>query len=239
MHWNDYEPELRKRANYIPGGTTVADILVEALEPAENQKILDLCPGPGILPSLIAKEFGAELTVLASNSDEERLAESTAQALGVLSRVRVIPGSVSAIPIAAEEFDRIYGMAYPFSPVASPTNAREVYRVLAPHGSVCFAGPAAFRNDTPEYFEHVLSEFDNVSVRTPAYTALMYSREGFHIIAAEYINGAWDRWLEWLEVAPPELLSENLRRAIIEDGGRWLSLGLITLRKPPRPSWAI
>jgi hypothetical protein len=133
----------------------------------------------------------------------------------------------------------VFCIGNPFFPSASSEIADELLRVLKPDGFIGFAGPVSFQNDTPKYMEAGLVEFPGVRLRTPAWTALQYSKEGFHIFNAEYIHGAWDLWTDWLKSAPEGRVPSSFRNAIAEDGGRWLSLGLIVLRKPPRPRWAL
>jgi len=239
MRWDSIQPDLLKRVELAPGGTRLADAVEESLDLNGVTDVLDLCPGAGVVASLLARDYQKKITCIVDDPASEELTEAAAQVLGVSDRVRVIPGKAKAVPVGSEEFQRIYAIGHPFTPSPSHENASELYRVLAPGGIVCIAGPVAFTNETPDYFKPALMEFGDVRVRTPAYGALMFSREGFHIVIAEYLPEAWDRWNEWLENSPPEAIPDILRRAIIEDGGRWLSLGLVVLRKPPRPNWAL
>jgi len=239
MRWDTYDPEIREHASMSPGGTALVDALVSALQIEPGQHILDLCPGNGLVAAVMAKELGVDVTCIADDPDHEARAEASARLLGVSDRVRVIPAGPSAIPVPAEDFHRVLCVGNPFLPIPTPELARELHRVLVADGVMGLAGPTSMSNDTPGYMRSSLSDFGTVILKTPAYTALLFSREGFHIVNAEYLPGSWDKWTEWLGIIPDESIFNALRRAIAEDGGQWLSLGLIVLRKPPKPSWAV
>ena len=239
MHWDIYSHEIRQLASRIPGGPYLIDRIVDYLDIEPGRKILNICPGTGIVGSMIAKEFNVATTVTSGDAATESDAETLAKELGVSHLVNVIPASADSLPVPSEEFDRIACVGTPFFVRSSPEVARELHRVLNADGMIGIAGPMSLRNETPNYMQAGLAEYPGVILRTPAYTALTFSREGFHIVKAEYIPEAWDRWKEWLDAMPAGKVPDAFRKAVIEDGGRWLSLGLILLRKPPRPQWAV
>ena len=239
MRWDTLKPDLIKLAGLAPGGIKLADRLIQALQLQPGQHVLDICTGRGLLASAIASEYEVEVTCLASDEKSEFWTQATAAALGVSDRVKVVMGPPAAIPLPAESFDRVYCLAHPYPHAASPGVVREIYRVLAADGVVGLAGPAALGNETPDYMRAALRELEGVTLRTPAYTALLFAREGFYIAAAEYFPQSFDHWKAWLEDAPHEIVSDAVRKAVVEDGGRWLSLGLIVLKKPPKPRWAV
>ncbi len=238
MRWETCEPDIRERMSRRPGGEYVADALLEALELAEGLKVLDLSGGDGVLSALMAKEYGVDVTCVAEDASSEAESEASAKKLGVADRVRVIPGKPWSLAVRSEEFARVLCLGNPVLPNASPEAAKELYRVLGSDGTLGFAGPVSLGNTTPDYMRVAMAGFEGKALKTPAYTALMFSREGFHIAKAEYLGGAWDHWLRWLD-APADSIPEKLREGIIEDGGRWLSMGLIVLKKPPKPRWAL
>jgi len=239
MRWDNYSPEIKQLAGRVPGGPDLIDRMVDLLEIESGWKVLNICPGTGIVGALIAVEYDVDVTVIISDAGAESDAETKADELGVSDRVNVIPATPDAIPVPAEEFRRIICVGTPFFARSNPETAREMHRVLSADGMIGIAGPMSLRNETPEYVQDGLAEYPGARLRTPAYTALTFSREGFHIVKAEYIPDAWDRWEKWLEDMPVDMVPDAFRRAVIEDGGRWLSIGLILLRKPPRPRWAV
>jgi cyclopropane fatty-acyl-phospholipid synthase-like methyltransferase len=239
MHWDTYSPEIKALASRVPGGPYLIDRIVEYLDIEQGRKVLNICPGTGIVGAMIAKEFDVDTTVTIADAATESDAEARAKELGVSKRVNVIPASPDALPEPSEEYDRILCIGTPFFVRANPEVARELHRVLNADGMIGIAGPMSLRNETPDYMQDGLAEYPGVVLRTPAYTALTFSREGFHIVKAEYIPDAWDRWKDWLDAMPAGDVPDEFRRAVTEDGGRWLSLGLILLRKPPRPEWAV
>ncbi|MCX6646864.1 MAG: methyltransferase domain-containing protein [bacterium] len=237
--WENYSHKFLKELNVAPGAANLASALISALEPEQGQHWLDFCPGPEILAAIIAKEFGLRVTSLVQDPRCELRVEDAARELGVSDLVNVIPGEKLSLPVPSEEFDRIFCLGNPFFTPSSSKLADELLRVIKPGGMVGFAGPTSLQNDTPKYMENGLLDFHAARLRTPAWTALQYSKEGFHIAVAEYIHGTWDLWKEWLDIAPKGLIPDSFRKAVIEDEGRWLSLGVIVLRKPPRPNWAL
>ncbi|HDS30162.1 MAG TPA: class I SAM-dependent methyltransferase [Firmicutes bacterium] len=239
MRWETIEPDLRKRLWLAPGSTSLANELVSALHLAPGQKALDISPGTGVLASMAAREHRVDVTCIANEPKTEAAIETVAAALGVSDRVTVAHGTPSDTKLNPDEFDRIYSLGQPWIPLADHGVISEIYRVLKPDGFVGLAGPAAIINSTPDYMESVVKNVDGARLKTPAYTALMFAQEGFHIVNAEFYPHSYDHWIAWLREAPAELVTDDFRRAVIQDSGRWLALGLIVLRKPPRPSWAV
>ena len=237
--WDNYPQEYLRQLELAPGGLALAAALIASLEPKEGQHWLDFCPGPEVLAAIIANELGIKVTSIVRDPRSEILLEDAADELGVSDLVRVIPGEKASMPVPSEEFDRIFCLGNPFIPPPSPELADEVLRVMKPGGMVGFAGPSSLRNDTPQYMEQGLMDFHAGRLRTPAWTALQLSREGFHIAVAEYVQGTWDLWKKWLEIVPQGYVPDSFRKALVEDGGRWLSLSVVVLRKPPKPDWAV
>jgi len=239
MSWDMPETELRDQFNSIPGGIDLAKALVSQINPGPDSRALEITPGGAVIATMLAKDTNSNITFVAKNATIEAEAESLASSSGVSDKIRIIPASPLNLPLPAEEFNFVYGIGWPFNPHVTPELAREIYRVLVPDGVLTMAGPVSINNSFPDYMKDAIDDYPGVKPATPAYSALLFAREGFHIVTAEFFGGAWDYWNEWLEIAPPELVTDNLRNAIAEDGGRWLSLGIITLRKPPRPAWAV
>ncbi|MCK4719981.1 class I SAM-dependent methyltransferase [bacterium] len=239
INWGNYDPDLLRNLTATPGGTSLATELIIALEPAPRHHWLDFCPGPEILAPVLAREYGMRVTSLIQDPRCEIRLEDAASKLDVSEFVNVIPGERTSLPVPSEEFDRVFCLGNPFFPKITPEMAAEIHRVLIPDGLVGFAGPASFKNSTPPYMEQALVDYPGMFIKTPAWSALHFSKEGFHIVTAEYIHGTWDLWNEWLKDAPPERIPESFRKAIIEDQGRWLSMGLLILRKPYKPAWAL
>ncbi len=234
MRWDTYEPDIVKQVSLAPGGTALAGALIERLELQDGINVLDLDPGPGVVAAVVAKEYGVKVTCIVDDSGSESALEDKAKVLGAADLVRVIPGKITEIPTPSEEFQSVYCLGHPFFPSPKSALARELYRVLAPDGVIAFAGPASLTNYTPDHMKNAFDGYGDIVLRTPAYTALLFAREGFHILTAEFMAGAWDHWMAWLEDD-----SGEFRKAALEDGGRWLSLGLIVLKKPPKPKWAV
>ncbi len=239
MQWENLASDLLKRVSIAPGSTSLADALIDNLRLEPGLKVLDICPGSGLLAAMVAKEFDVEVTCVTGNSAIEASTETTAAALGVGDKVRVIPGVPAELPLPAEEFDRVYCLGQPWPPPTSHSVVSEVYRVLKPDCIVGLAGPAALLNTTPDYMTEALKEISGAAFKTPAYSALMFAQGGFHIVTAEFFSESFDYWRDWMNAVPDEIASDVFKRAVIEDAGKWLALGLVILRKPPKPNWAV
>lgn len=232
-------PEIRQDLMRRPGGAALVDALIQGLEIQPDQSVLDILPGHGAVSALLAANYGAKVTALAQDPSAESAIEETASRLGLSGRIKVVPGPIAAIPLPSESFDRIVKVADPFPIPATPGAVAEFHRVLAPDGLLGMAGAAAISNIVPDYMKDAFKSSSSAVFRTPAYAALTYAQEGFHIVRAEFFPEGYDHWLEWLKGSASESVHETFRKAVIEDGGRWLTLGLIILRKPPKPPWAV
>jgi ubiquinone/menaquinone biosynthesis C-methylase UbiE len=237
MHWETKNHDLTGHIAQIPGGTAIVDALIESLSIGPGQKLLDLNPGNGAVAAAIASEHDVNITALSSDAREEALSESIASSMHLKDRITVVPGSIAAIPLPSEQFNRVYGVASMFPIPSIPGVIAELHRMVAPDGFLGFAGPASINNQTPPYMVPALRDYQGVTFRTPAWTAIAFAQYGFHIMKAEFIHGSYDHWKEWLDKALH--VPEDFRRAVIEDAGRWLMLGIIVLRKPPKPRWAV
>jgi SAM-dependent methyltransferase len=238
MRWENRDPMLLEYAARLPGGTRLIDLLIESLEIPRKKRLLDVASSLGTVAAAIALGSEVEPAVLVTNPYEVHLTIAALLALD-LGRIAVIPGFPADIPLPDDSFDVLTCVADPFPIPLTPGVAAEFRRVLAPGGTAAIAGAASLANSTPEYMKQALNHRQGGSLRTPAYTALQFAREGFHINKAEYIPGAWDLWLEWLKSAPPAIVPDAFRQAAIEDGGRWLSMGMVILSKPFKPGWAV
>jgi ubiquinone/menaquinone biosynthesis C-methylase UbiE len=237
MRWESHHQEITKRISHIPGGTTIVDKLVEFLDIQTGQELLDLDPGSGAVAAAIASEYDVKITALEPDVREENATERIAGELHVKDRIKVIPAAPAAIPLPSEQFHRAYHLADPFPLPSAPGVISEVHRMIAPGGLLGLAGPASINNKTPAYMLSALSDYEGVTFRTPAWTAMTFAQYGFHIVRAEFIASSYDLWKEWLENNPH--VPETLRSAVVEDQGRWLMLGIALLRKPPKPHWAV
>ncbi len=239
MQFDTYSPDIRRELSKFPGGCELAAGLIEKLEIDDQDNILDLRPGSGVLASLVAREFNVAITALASDPESNEAICSRFNNMDADGRLQVVLGTTSKIPVESQTYNSIYCMGDPFLPGPLTFHAMELYRILKPAGRVVLAGPVSITNKTPGYMSEILKSSGKFIARTPAYSALLFGREGFHIISAEYVPDAWDMLTNWIVNNTDDVVPESLRRAIIEDGGRWLSLGSIVLRKPPKPDWAL
>lgn len=239
MHWELVDSKIVEHIGQLPGGIELVDSVVQALEIKPEHKVLDIANQSVAVAMAIVSGIGCQVTVPTGDAVRYGEALEQSEALGLKEKIKVVQGIPQATFQEESSADRI---TYIANPLPYPIRRKEVVefrRVLAPDGMIAIAGPMSFTNDTPKYVSKAMRECGGRSIKTPAYTALMFGREGFHIIRAEYITGAWDLWLDWLDKAPDDFQSKRLREAVIEDQGRWLSMGIVILHKPPKPEWAV
>lgn len=222
----------------IPGGAGLHTELFKKLESGPGKEFLDLTPGKGSSGIFAAVEYKTNVSLLIDNVKLEWSIRKHADDLGVGENITCINATPFSIPCPDSQFDALYTIGNPFLPSMPPLLISECYRILKDEGMFGFAGPMVFQNETPEYMTRGLNSMLAGKLSTPALNALVISRDGFLIQSAEYITNAWDCWLEWLDNAPGELITDEFRHTAVLDGGRWLSLGMVILKKPKKPLWA-
>lgn len=242
MQWELIGDNFDLCISSIPGGTHIADWLCSHLEIKQNQTVLSLNPKTHFIGALVAREYDANVTCLIHDVSDQALVEAASKLTTDNRRLEIVQAdSLSSIPVPSETFDCVFYISSPFLPQLTANLIQELYRVIKPNGALGFAGPASLDNTVPNHMKQVLQNLDNIRLRTPAFTAISCAQHGFHIKKAEYLPEAWDRLLEFTDTRSfqdvPAL--QDFLKSIKEDGGRWLSLGIIILRKPLKPAWAV
>jgi ubiquinone/menaquinone biosynthesis C-methylase UbiE len=239
MQSGEHEHGLIQHVEEIPGGAAMVEALISLLDLKNGLKVLDLGPGSGAIAALLAKQFKVHVTVLVSDPSGVASIQTMAQYFKIGDLIDVAVGTPASMQLESAQFDRMYSLAHPFPIPSAPGVIAEIHRVLKSNGLCCLAGPASMLNVTPDYMSGALVDYIGVTFRSPAWTALSFAREGFQIVRAEYLPGAYDKWTEWISNTSSANFSKAFITAVGKDKGRWLSLGIIALRKPPKPDWAV
>jgi len=132
----------------------------------------------------------------------------------------------------------MYFIGSPFVTLLSLSFAKEAYRILKAGGILAIGGPFSLSNKVPSYMEEAVREIKEARLGTPAALGLKFCDAGFFIWKAEFVDGAWDLWKEWLEKPENHRGIESFVEGVKKDEGRWVSLGILVLKKPFKPSWA-
>jgi len=239
MTWESISQPMKDLMFAAPGGMSLGYELFGKLRISAGSRVLDLTPGNGIAGAVAAKQFKCRVHMLAENDRQTEEIPALAAGFDIDHQVEITTGNPASMPFPSDHFGSVYSIAFPTGVSLTPVIVRELYRVTEPGGFVGLAGPAGLKNETPPHMETALRTMRSGNLKTPALTALKLAYGGFHIISAEYMADSYSHWLEWLNSAPKDLITDIFRRAVIEDNGNWLALGLVIVKKPLKPDWAL
>ena len=108
--------------------------LVDAVEPAPAQRVLDVATGTGMVAAELRRR--ADCTVVALDQSPEMLAAARARFANAGARVELVQGQAEELPFADGSFDALtftYLLRYVDDP---PATLRELARVVRPGGRV-------------------------------------------------------------------------------------------------------
>lgn len=162
------------------------DRAVDALQLAPGARVLDVCTGTADLAIATVSRVNASSVVGVDFAGEMlRLGLSKVTTLGLTSRIRLIRGDATRIPVASGTCDAAT-IAFGIRNVAEPERAlAEIARVLRPRGRLAileFGQPRipGIRSLYAWYFRHVLPAIGRlVSKHTSAYSYLPASVGNF------------------------------------------------------------
>jgi ubiquinone/menaquinone biosynthesis C-methylase UbiE len=223
----------------VPGNIHIVIELLKRLDLKTASSTLDISgpPFPGAIGAMIEYKCHAHVTVF--SDDEMSQAKKCCSEFSIRNPLSAQIGLPSSIPWEESTFDSVISIAAPVPLSLTPGIISEIYRVLKPGGYFAWAGPASYTNDIPTYMKLPLRSMQFGEIKTPALTALIISHTGFHILNAEIFKSSWEHWEHWLEVSDNEKMTDEFRKSLIRDHGSWLALGIIIVKKPPKPEWAL
>jgi SAM-dependent methyltransferase len=174
----------------------LVDMCLRAMDPGEDQRILDVgCGVGGVLGHMAGRLPGCRFVGITIRADDVVRGARVLDELGVSGRASVELGDAQRIPFEDESFDHVLCLESAFHYPDKPAFLREAFRVLRPGGRLVLAD-ILFRGDTP-----LLALAQGLCNRGSGQSFCSTEQWEDHIAASPFRRAAYSR--DFTEVARP------------------------------------
>ncbi|NKB67720.1 MAG: methyltransferase domain-containing protein [Candidatus Latescibacteria bacterium] len=219
--------EITARVAHGPGSFEMALPLIKALGIRPGMRVLEVGAGSGQIATVLAREWNVVVFTLEPWGYPDQIQE-VAQAAGVWDRVVPLKLEVQSLPFANDSFDAIFSIGS-FEMIGDDRQAAlaQMIRVAKPGASIGIAEPMCLPTQIPKKVAE-LDKAHNLRFqhffRTVQWNCDLFLENGLEISRKSYFPEAMAWWREYIK--------EGAERQLVEeDGGRWLSLGMVVGRK--------
>jgi cyclopropane fatty-acyl-phospholipid synthase-like methyltransferase len=230
-----------------PGGLKLAEFMAEKMQLQANKRLLDVGTSRGYQSCFLAKEYGAFVVGIdpwpdrdGTSTHIDHLMEN-ARTWGVPELVLGVQVGVPDTRFAENTFDYVYSTTTleMIRGIEGEEAYRdclaEIYRVLKPGGVFGLGEPMHLDVEIPADLAPLVTQGDGSwasCFATIRETEAACRSVGFEIVEADYAPDARLWWEEYAKYDEGCQGDDAERRAIQEDGGRWISFGYVVAKKP-------
>lgn len=208
----------------------MAQALVEAIGVGPGQRVLEVGGGSGQVAATVARHWGAQVLTLEPWTDGAEIMANAAEA-GVANQVLAMKLRAEELPFPDNSFDGAFSIgAFEMIGEQRPTALRQIMRVLRPGARFGIAEPMCLGGmpaDLQALDREASLGFES-AFRTVEWNQKLFAEHGLKVAAARSYEQAYEWWLQYAESGK---ISEDEKRLIRQDGGRWLTLGLVVGEK--------
>lgn len=230
-----------------PGGLKLAEFIADKMQLQANKRLLDVGTSRGYQSCFLAKEYGVFVVGIDPWPDRDGTSThidhlmKNAQTFGVPELVLGVQVGVPDTRFAENTFDYVYStttleMIRGIEGEEAYRNClAEIYRVLKPGGVFGLGEPMHLDVEIPADLALPVAQGNETwadCFATIQETETACRSVGFEILEADYAPDARLWWEEYAKYDEGCQEDDAERRAIQEDGGRWISFGYVVAKKP-------
>ncbi|WP_161807533.1 class I SAM-dependent methyltransferase [Bacillus sp. FJAT-28004] len=209
-----------------PGSFEMASSLVEATNIQAGMRVLEVGAGTGQIAATLAKYWDVTVVTLEPWGDLNTIHEN-AEELGVSNRVLALNVVAQRLPFADNCFDAEISIgSFEMIKDERPEALKELIRVSKEGARIGIAEPMCLHEELPadlitiDYFCDSKEYF-----RTVEWNANLFRQYGLNITSQYYFDDGYKWWVDNFRYY------DGNKEEILQDGGRWLSLGLVVREK--------
>lgn len=210
-----------------PGSFEMALPLAEAAGIKPGMRVLEIGGGSGQIATTLAKHFSLSVITLEPWTDGRDI-QAYAASQGVANQVLAVRLKAQSLPFPDESFDAAISIgSFEMIGDERPQALAEVRRLLRPGGAFGIAEPMCLSEQMPDDLAALDTAHDlgfQKSFRTVAWNRELFESNSLSVRTGEYFAEAPAWWLNYRAKAK---ISEAERELILQDRGRWLSLGMV------------
>ena len=173
------------------GGLAAVDALARLAGIDARTRVLDLCAGLGGPARFLASRRGCRVVAVELNAGRAGGAERLTRLVRLHTRVRVVRGDATALPLGRARFDACQSQEALLHIADKAAVLRETHRVLAPGGRLAFTDWVA-RPTLGDGERRRLQEWmAATTLQTLAGYRTLLGAAGFHAVTAEDLADEW------------------------------------------------
>ncbi|HXD99338.1 MAG TPA: methyltransferase domain-containing protein [Candidatus Acidoferrum sp.] len=173
------------------GGLAAVDALARLAGIDARTRVLDLCAGLGGPARFLASRRGCRVVAVELNAGRAGGAERLTRLVRLHTRVRVVRGDATALPLGRARFDACLSQEALLHIADKAAVLRETHRVLAPGGRLAFTDWVA-RPTLGDGERRRLQEWmAATTLQTLAGYRTLLGAAGFHAVTAEDLADEW------------------------------------------------
>lgn len=210
---------------YGAGSYEMAFPLINALKLKAGMRVLEVGAGSGQVAAILAKYWGVSVITL-EPWESLKVIQDFAAEQGVGNDVLAMNTNAKHMPFPDESFDAVFGIGSFFMIDEREQALKEIIRVTRKAGYIGIAEPMCTINPVP-------SELDKYEIfisyekwlRSLNWNCDLFRNNGLTVSEEYYFSEAYQWMIDNFRYYDGE------KDFILEDNGRWLSLGLVVGQK--------
>jgi ubiquinone/menaquinone biosynthesis C-methylase UbiE len=207
------------------GSYEMALPLINALKLKAGMRVLEIGAGTGQVATILAKNWGVSIVTLEPWGSLKDI-QDFATEHGVENEVLAINANAKLIPFPDESFDAVFGIGSFFMIDEREQALKEIIRVTRKAGHIGIAEPMCTTNPIPsELGKYEIFNSYKKWLRSLKWNCDSYQNQGLSVTEKYYFPEAYQWMIDNFRYYDGE------KDFILEDNGRWLSLGLIVGQK--------
>lgn len=209
-----------------PGSYEMAYSLVQATKIQPGMRVLEIGAGTGQVAATLAKHWNVSVVTLEPWEDLN-IIQKYAEEVGVSNQVLALNAKAQKMPFADQCFDAVISIgSFEMIKDERPQALQEMVRVAKKGARIGIAEPMCLQELLPsdlaelDYFRASQECF-----RTVEWNIHLFRQHGLSIKESHYFADGYKWWVENFRYY------DGNKDEILQDGGRWLSLGLVVGEK--------